>query len=165
MEHWKRLDEAGFLDYSLSDLGRVRNDRTGRILRQSPNQFGTYNVGLIRTPGEGPVTLAVSYTVAQLFLDTPPRPFNSVIHLDGDRGNTRADNLMWRPRWFSAKYHKQFANPPYEFMRELLLVDRDEVYNNAREPAVIYGLLEQDIVESLTNRKEVWPSGFTFRLI
>ena len=38
MEAWKRLD--GFDKYEISDFGRIRNYRTGRILRPSTNPRG-----------------------------------------------------------------------------------------------------------------------------
>lgn len=45
MEEWKLIN--GY-DYSVSSLGRIRNNRTGRILKGVPNTFGYLQVFLYK---------------------------------------------------------------------------------------------------------------------
>ena len=88
-ENWKKIDGTR---YSVSDLGRVRNDNSGRILRQSKvgnkgNQY--YGVELC------PIgTQRVHRLVAKAFV---PNPDNKpcVDHKDGNRQNNKIANLRW----------------------------------------------------------------------
>jgi hypothetical protein len=105
MEVWRQIYE--FPGYSVSNMGRVRNDETGRIMALSRNQYGIVNVGLVL--GRKQYKRSVALLVADAFLPTwESEVFTSPIHLNGDRSDCRAENLMWRPRWFAAKYHRQF---------------------------------------------------------
>src|SRR5690348_13611375 len=105
MEVWRQIYE--FPAYSVSNMGRVRNDDTGRIMAMSRNQFGIVNVGLV--VGRKQYKRSVALLVAEAFLPTwESEVFTSPIHLNGDREDCRAENLMWRPRWFAIKYHRQF---------------------------------------------------------
>src|SRR4051812_7938650 len=45
-EEWKRIKE--FPDYSISTEGRVRNDRTSRIMALTMNQLGIVQVGFTK---------------------------------------------------------------------------------------------------------------------
>ena len=45
MEEWKLINSY---DYSVSSLGRIRNNRTGRILKGVPNTFGYLQVFLYK---------------------------------------------------------------------------------------------------------------------
>jgi hypothetical protein len=44
MERWRRIEEAVW--YDVSDMGRVRNRRTNRILKPSRNKNGCEKVNL-----------------------------------------------------------------------------------------------------------------------
>lgn len=46
MEEWKLIN--GY-DYSVSSLGRIRNNRTGRILKGVPNTFGYLQVFMCKS--------------------------------------------------------------------------------------------------------------------
>lgn len=83
--------------YEVSDLGRVRSLRTGRLLKPVPN--GKSNSGRNRAwrvmLGDRNPHL-VHALVAAAFLPAPPRPSRAV-PLDGNYANPRADNLTWVP--------------------------------------------------------------------
>lgn len=164
MEQWKNLSPSGFDGYDISDEGRIRNNRTGRVLAQSVNQNGQYKVGLVRSFGEPATTLAIGVLVATYFLapDHNER-FNTPIHLNGDRSDCSVQNLMWRPRWFAVVYHKQFKRPPIIYDWPIVMLDTDEVFECPRDAAMKYGLLEKDIDMDIQNQKGVWPYGYDFR--
>lgn len=160
-EEWRTIWDFPY--YSVSNNGRVRNDATGRILSPSENQNGILQVGL--SVHKEQFKRSVTVLVAHAFV--PNRngdAFDTPINLDGDRTNNRAENIVWRPRWFAIRYFRQFHQPPYEFTVPLYLVDTDEVFIDAREAAVKYGLLEKDIVLDLTNHTGVWPYNYDFRI-
>jgi NUMOD4 motif len=162
MEHWKPIEN--FPGYSVSDYGRVRTDKTGRILVLSENQFGLLQVGMMRD-GEQKHR-SVPLLVAKAFLPPLTGPFDTPINLDGNRHNNHIDNLAWRPRWFAIKYNRQFRYP-YEnpILAPLEDLETGEVSANSFECATRYGLLEQDLVLSVLNRTYVWPTYQQFGVL
>lgn len=162
MENWKEIER--FPGYSVSDHGRVRSDKTGRILSLSENQYGLVHVGLM--DGRTQYHRSVPLLVAKAFLPRDKEPFDTPINLDGDRHNNHVENLMWRPRWFAIRYNQQFRYP-YENPITAKLVDlkTGEVSLNSFECAKRYGLLEQDLVLSIVNRTYVWPTYQEFGIV
>lgn len=155
MEQWTSIEN--FPDYSVSDYGRIRADKSGRILALSLNQYGLLQVGMMRD-GEQKHR-SVPLLVAKAFIPQPSGPFDTPINLDGDRLNNRVDNLAWRPRWFAIKYNQQFRYPyDYPIANPLVDLKSGEVCLNSTECAKVYGLLEEDLVLSVLNRTYVWPT-------
>jgi hypothetical protein len=92
--------------------------------------------------------------------------FDTPIQLDGDRSNCRADNLMWRPRWYAVQYNRQFDDrydhPINSPVRERH--DRER-FPNSLAAACRYGLLEREVVLSILNRTPTWPTYQYFELV
>lgn len=164
MEVWQNLAAEGLDNYSVSNTGQIRNDRTNRLLKQSPNQSGTYKVGMVRHTGEPPITLGVAPLVARYFVEGETREFDTPINLDGNRANNSAENLAWRPRWFAINYHRQFNFAPIVFKYPIVCLDFDQVFESCRHAAIHFGLLERAIAESIVTQRGVWPLGYDFRL-
>ena len=162
MEEWVPIDH--FPGYSVSSYGRIRTDKTERILALNPNQFGVLQVGLMRDGEQR--HRSVPLLVASAFIPPPGGAFDTPINLDGDRSNNRVENLTWRPRWFAIKYNQQFKHPYHQPITSPLVdLETDEVSPNSFECARRYGLLEQDLVESILNRTYVWPTYQTFAVL
>ena len=84
-EYWLPIEDQD--GYEVSNLGNVRNIRTGRILKPRLNQpNGYYRVSL-----RGRDT-CVHKLVADAFLSSDSHN-NEVRHKDGDRANNRLHNL------------------------------------------------------------------------
>lgn len=162
MEVWSKIEN--FPDYSVSTYGRVRSDKTDRILSLNKNQFGVQQVGLMRDGQQW--HRSVPLLVAKAFIPQPTGPFDTPINLNGDRDDNHVDNLVWRPRWFAIKYNRQFKHP-YEFpiMAPLVDLKTREVSRNSEECFKRYGLLEQDLVLSVLNRTYVWPTYQEFGIL
>lgn len=162
MENWREIDF--FPGYSVSDQGRVRADKTGRILSLSENQYGLIHVGLMKDGVQ--YHRSVPLLVARAFLLQDNELFDTPINLDGDRHNNRLENLLWRPRWFAIRYNQQFRQP-YENPITSRIVDlkTGETSENSMECAQRYGLLEQDLVLSILNRTYVWPTYQEFAIV
>jgi NUMOD4 motif len=162
MEIWSEIEN--FPDYSVSNFGRIRSNRTERILALNKNQFGVLQVGLMRDGQQW--HRSVPLLVAKAFIPQPSGPFDTPINLNGDRNDNHVDNLLWRPRWFAIKYNRQFVHP-YEFPILSLLVDLKtrEISRNSGECFQRYGLLEQDLVLSILNRTYVWPTYQEFGIV
>lgn len=94
-ERW--LPIAGYeATYEISDLGRVRNVHTGRMLACTPNKGHGYpTVGLFRPKAAGgPKTYRVHRLVALAFLPNP-EGLPEVNHKDLQRANNAVTNLEW----------------------------------------------------------------------
>lgn len=94
-ENW--LPAPGFeWRYEVSDLGRVRNTRTGRVLKPTVmRRHGYAQVGLYN-PGElQPISCRVHILVARAFTGLQIDPAHQVCHEDGVKTNNAASNLRW----------------------------------------------------------------------
>ena len=161
-EQWRLIE--GFENYSVSDYGRVRSEKSGRVLALSMNQFGVVCVGMMNDGTQR--HRSVPLLVAQAFIPRPFDPFDTPINLDGNRWNNRVDNLAWRPRWFAIKYNQQFRDRyPFPIFAPLQDIKTGEISKNSLECAMQYGLLEKDVVLSIMNRTYVWPTYQEFRVL
>ena len=159
---WKTV--VGFSNYEIHDSGAVRRIDWQRPVKPTLNQQGNPMVGLSRDLKQHKRSLAL--LVAMTFLDRPPNSrFDTPIHLDGDKTNCSADNLMWRPRWFAIKYHQQFWNGKRGFIVPVYEVNSGETFPNSWEAALKYGLIDAEILSAAMNRTVVFPSGMHFRPI
>lgn len=161
-EFWVDID--GDPRYSVSEFGRVRNNKTGKILRPQMNQQGTPFFRLREGIHGRPHSRSLNILVAEIFVEGQDEIFNTPIHLNGDRTDCHADNLMWRPRWFAIEFHKQFREPHLmNRLQDPIVNDQTgQIYENGRDAVVRCGLLISGITDSIWNRKTVIPLGQTF---
>ena len=160
-ERWIPIEH--FLDYEVSDQGRIRSRLTDRVLSLNPNQFGVMQVGMMRDSEQR--HRSVPLLVAKAFLPEPGGAFDTPINLDVDRTNNAVENLLWRPRWFAIKYNQQFKmRHPHRIDRPIVELKTGEVSENSLECAKKYGLLEEDLILSILNRTYVWPTYQEFGL-
>lgn len=151
-EQWRTLEE--FDGYAVSDLGNIRNEETGRILSQSYNTQGHKKVGLF--DGKRQFTRSVKQLVADAFVEGKSDIHNTAMNLDGDFDNNRADNLVWRPRWFVLEYGRQFDDPDEWYLnREIEDVETGETFDDMVEAAIYHGLLLRQILCSVHNEQDV----------
>ena len=89
-EMWRSSDEI--VNYQVSNIGRVRNADTGRILKQSVNTQGYFKVDLYK---DGKRTqILVHRLVAQEFIENLD-DLKCVDHIDHCRQNNQASNIRW----------------------------------------------------------------------
>ena len=88
MEIFKKIE--GYPNYSVSDLGNVKNDKTGRILKQYTKPSGYKQVQL----GRKTVPQYVHRLVGNAFIpNNQNKP--QINHKNGNKGDNRKDNLEW----------------------------------------------------------------------
>lgn len=83
---------SGYDNYEISDHGRVRNVKTGRILKYSIDSHGYRKVNLCLNGKQK--NQRIHRLLAQAFLDNP-HEYNCVDHIDRNRTNNHISNLRW----------------------------------------------------------------------
>jgi hypothetical protein len=161
VEAWLEIFE--FPGYSVSNYGRVRNDYTNHILTLLRNQNGTTHVGMSR--GGVQYKRSVAKLVAERFLQhITLDDFSTPIHLNGDRTNNTVSNLAWRPKWFADTYTRQWNALDARVRKPIRDKDTGEVYEDSTHVAKTHGLLERDIVESISTGVKVFPTFQRFEI-
>lgn len=158
-EIWSKIYE--FPEYSISSHGRVRNEARTRIIKTSLTRQGAVKVGLVK--GGKQHTRSVKVLVAEAFVEGWTEQFDTSMHLDGNAENNRADNIVWRPRWFVWKYHRQFETID-KYVGVGPVADRKtgEIYPDIAQASMANGLLCHEVHLALVNKTPVFPSWRIF---
>lgn len=97
-EQWKAVPIYPYSQkYEVSNLGRVRNSKTGRIMKHQSTKNGYQLVGLRNRSGNR-IRPTVHRLVARVFLGEPIDERNEVNHIDGVKTNNQVLNLEWVTR-------------------------------------------------------------------
>lgn len=93
-EKWKNI--KGFERYSISNLGRVKNNITGKVLKQRDSRNGYLRIGLRKgdVKYETPTTIHTHRLVAEHFIGIPKGDFE-VNHINGIKHDNNVNNLEW----------------------------------------------------------------------
>ena len=89
-ETYKKIE--GFENYSVSDFGNVRNDKTGRVLKASDNRDGYLQAGLMNNKKK--YNKKIHKLVAEAFLLNPENK-KCVDHIDNNKHNNNLINLRF----------------------------------------------------------------------
>lgn len=92
METWKEIksiNKLGRQNYEVSNLGKVRNQKTGRILKAQISKDGYVRLYINNK------SVLMHRLVAECFCEKSDDTFNIVHHLDNDKQNNNSDNLEW----------------------------------------------------------------------
>lgn len=86
-EQWKRY----YKNYSVSNLGRIRNDNTNNIRKLTKNSYGYLRTNITDRKNTHK-EIKIHRAVAELFI---PNPYNypQVNHIDGNKENNCVTNL------------------------------------------------------------------------
>lgn len=164
-EEWLEIEH--FPGYDVSNHGGVFSHARDRLLKRSYVQGGRPTVGLYFDGKQ--YRRSVAHLVAKTWLPKPPRKdYITPIHLDGNLDNCRADNLMWRPRWFAIEYHHEYKMNRYVNSTDTRKIEHIEtgiLYNSFREVAEALGVIEQDVHLHIIQGKHVFPDWPTFRFV
>ena len=102
--------------YEVSNLGRVKNVETGRILKPGKDRYGYLQ--LVLSKNGIMKTIKVHRLVAQAFLPNPNN-YPQVNHRDEDKTNNTIDNL----EWCDAKYNINYGTRTERVCKPVLQYD------------------------------------------
>lgn len=92
MEIWKTISSSP--NYEVSNLGAVRNNKTGNMLKVATNNFG-YKLVCLSNKNKKQ-TGYIHRLVAEAFVTTQLDTRVSVVnHIDGNKSNNTIENLEW----------------------------------------------------------------------
>ena len=112
-EQWRDVEGYDGM-YQVSDLGRVRSLKFGRVkvLRAYKNNNGYLRVNLKRYGSRK--NFLVHRLVAQAFIPNDDESKNQINHIDECKQNNRVDNLEWCDNRYNNTYnglhHRRMAN-------------------------------------------------------
>lgn len=94
-EEWRPIEGYNG-KYLVSNMGRVKSLKhaNARILTAFPNNKGYYRVCLCQF-GEGRHFLVSRLVAAAFCPNDDPQTKTTIDHIDGDKKNNRAENLVW----------------------------------------------------------------------
>lgn len=158
-EIWLPVDEVR--GYEVSNLGRVRNEKTGRVL--IPNHNGR-EVLLVNLSHAGySISRPVKKLVAEAFVPKAPfydRRHSCVIrHIDEDWMNCRADNLNFCLRG-DAAFIKRRGVP---WGRPVIALTTGDIYRDTVDAARHYEYGCDISILKICMEQEGWHCGETFR--
>lgn len=158
-DQWSAI--RGHEDYLINPFGGIIWFETGKPVKVSKGAIGL-KVNLRNKRGAF-TTKSVARLVAEAFVPRSIERYDTIIHLDGDRTNCTAYNLMWRSRSYAVRYHRQFHEPLIEAYTHHPVVDEDgQEYRNVAEVAHTYGLLYREVVTAIFAERPVYLTGQQF---
>lgn len=93
-EIWKPIE--GFGHWQVSNFGRIRSGKTGRVLKQGTTRLGYKHI--VRIIDDRVKSVQVHRIVAIAFLGHPCGNRNEINHIDGNKANNHVSNLEWVSR-------------------------------------------------------------------
>lgn len=155
-EIWRDIKDYEGL-YQISNLGRVKNSRTGRILKPQVNKGKGYLMVRLYKDGVGTL-FKIHRLVAEAF---KPNPHNypTVDHINRIRTDNRTDNLRWLPYGLQAQNRnsesqreivkKIFCKPVIQYTIDKVLVTE---YPSIKEASIKTGICAANICNVLKGK-------------
>ena len=122
-ESWKVISE--FPIYSVSNIGRIRNDKTGYILQGGYDRDG-YRQVTISYNGKQ-YNRRICRLVAIAFIPNPQN-LPLVNHKDEDKANDRVENL----EWCTVAYNNSYGKRTQSTRKKVMCVETGKIYDGVR---------------------------------
>ena len=159
MESWKVI--PGFPKYVINPEGVIKHRKRNTVLKTRQNKQ-MFKMVTLMEDDTTQRTRSVALLVAQTYLPRPRNEtYNSIIHLDNDRGNCDANNLMWRPRWYALLYRRMFEEQPV--LTSVIIEETGEIFGTLREACEKYGLYDKYTYISMRNKEPCFHYHYLFK--
>lgn len=133
-EQWMPITE--WEQYSVSNQGRIKNNKTGKIRATYKNNSGyesvqLYNNGIMKH-------FLVHRLVAEHFLSNPNN-LSDINHIDENKENNSVENLQWMSHQENCQYGNRNIKSVKKNSRPIICVETGEEFLNAVEVKKKYG--------------------------
>lgn len=111
MEEWKQIEDTQFY---ISNMGRIKNIETGRVLKTAPNNKGYLTVNVTVNRVKRP--LKIHRLVAKYFIPNPDNK-EQVNHINCIKTDNRVENLEWVTNLENMRHaieHGRYKNGGYD---------------------------------------------------
>jgi hypothetical protein len=152
-EEWRIIPIPGNEIYEASNLARIRNKKTKRILKKSITEASYERIGLSVQLGRQKIH-RVHRLVALAFIPNPNN-FPIVNHKDKKRANNRVENLEWVTQSINIKHSYETGNTIYK--RAVWLRDSKgnfTFFDSIKEAAKALGCTPENISTCLSGRNK-----------
>lgn len=150
-EEWRKLKK--YPGYSCSNMGRIRNDKTNKILQGYTNNKG-YRRYDICIDGKR-IVLNAHRTVAESFIPNDDcKPF--INHIDGNKTNNAVSNLEWCTPKENAYHAIQVLNKITGGLnkKQVVCVTTGVVYESAQAAAEKLGVRNSSIIRVCKHQRK-----------
>lgn len=152
-----------FNNYAISNFGRIKNVKNGKILTPMKNEYGYLQYTFCQNKIKK--TFRIHRLVALYFIENPQnKPY--VNHIDGDKTNNNVSNL----EWCTAKENDEHARRTGLKVQEKPIVainvitDERICFKSVRECGGILGINAGTIVKILKGKRNK-AHGYTFEYL
>lgn len=163
MEQWKAIEN--WERYEVSDLGNIRNAKTGRILKPVTRWDGRKYVDL-HWNGKR-MTASVHRVVAKAFIENPDNKAQ-VNHINGNPSDNRVENLEWVTNQENQIHaHRVLKREPSGWCnprKKVVCVETGVVYSSMREAARAVNANNQSLW-AVCNEKRKTCRGFHWKYV
>ena len=160
-EEWKKIEK--FPQYSVSDFGRVRNDKTGNILK--PFCVGNKNHQYYAVDFYPIKNRKIHRLVAEAFIPNPEHK-REVNHKDGNHFNNAAENLEWVSgsenciHAYRVLGKVRLSGSLNSRSRKIIRVEDGKVYGSVSEATSENGLKAHTSIVKAINRDNRTAGGY-----
>lgn len=158
MEEWRQSNE--FPSYDISNEGRVRNRKTGRILKTSISETGRERVSLSESGVSK--TKNIDRLVGDVYIPGYKEGM-CITHKDGDILKSSSDNLQWKTR-------KEIAHNTYDNgrkqkhrMKPIRCIETGEAFESITDCSNKMNLSRRAINRSVNNSVSQTKEGYHFK--
>ena len=152
-----------FDNYAISNCGRIKNVRNGRILLPKPNKHGYLEYTFCQNKIKK--TFRIDRLVALYFIENPHnKPY--VNHIDGNKANNNVDNLEWCTAKENDKHARDIGLKVQEkpIIAINIITSESICFKSVRECGGILGINAGTIVKVLKGKRNK-THNYTFKYL